>query len=123
MAEKRRGLTYAQAGVDIDAGNRMVDLIKPFVRATARPGADKHIWIVGLGNIGSFLAQLVARISSVARLTLVDFDSYSAANLVSQSIRQRDVGAAEDVAPHGIPTVRDGHRCSPSAITGWNQYR
>ncbi|MDP2409460.1 MAG: phosphoribosylformylglycinamidine cyclo-ligase [Pseudolabrys sp.] len=43
MAEKQRGLTYAQAGVDIDAGNRMVDLIKPLVRATARPGADAEI--------------------------------------------------------------------------------
>jgi phosphoribosylformylglycinamidine cyclo-ligase len=43
MAEKKRGLTYAQAGVDIDAGNRMVDLIKPLVRATARPGADAEI--------------------------------------------------------------------------------
>ena len=43
MAEPRRGLTYAQAGVDIDAGNRMVELIKPLVRATARPGADAEI--------------------------------------------------------------------------------
>src|SRR5664279_915846 len=43
MAEKERGLTYAQAGVDIDAGNRMVDLIKPLVRATRRPGADAEI--------------------------------------------------------------------------------
>jgi len=43
MAEKGRGLTYAQAGVDIAAGNRMVDLIKPLVRATARPGADAEI--------------------------------------------------------------------------------
>jgi phosphoribosylformylglycinamidine cyclo-ligase len=43
MAESERGLTYAQAGVDIDAGNRMVDLIKPLVRATARPGADAEI--------------------------------------------------------------------------------
>jgi phosphoribosylformylglycinamidine cyclo-ligase len=43
MAEKERGLTYAQAGVDIDAGNRMVDLIKPLVRATARPGAAAEI--------------------------------------------------------------------------------
>jgi phosphoribosylformylglycinamidine cyclo-ligase len=43
MAETRRGLTYAQAGVDIDAGNRMVELIKPLVRATARPGADAEI--------------------------------------------------------------------------------
>ena len=43
MAEKERGLTYAQAGVDIDAGNRMVDLIKPLVKATSRPGADSEI--------------------------------------------------------------------------------
>jgi phosphoribosylformylglycinamidine cyclo-ligase len=43
MTEKERGLTYAQAGVDIDAGNRMVELIKPLVRATARAGADAEI--------------------------------------------------------------------------------
>src|ERR1044071_4510574 len=43
MAENRRGLTYAQSGVDIDAGNRMVELIKPLVRATARLGADAEI--------------------------------------------------------------------------------
>ena len=43
MTEKTRGFTYAQAGVDIDAGNRMVELIKPLVRATARPGADAEI--------------------------------------------------------------------------------
>jgi phosphoribosylformylglycinamidine cyclo-ligase len=43
MADLRRGLTYAEAGVDIDAGNRMVELIKPLVRATARPGADAEI--------------------------------------------------------------------------------
>jgi phosphoribosylformylglycinamidine cyclo-ligase len=41
MADK--GLTYAGAGVDIDAGNRMVELIKPLVRATARAGADAEI--------------------------------------------------------------------------------
>jgi phosphoribosylformylglycinamidine cyclo-ligase len=41
MADK--GLTYAGAGVDIDAGNRMVELIKPLVRSTARLGADAEI--------------------------------------------------------------------------------
>ncbi len=39
----KKGLTHAQSGVDIDAGNRMVDLIKPLVKATARPGADAEI--------------------------------------------------------------------------------
>ena len=43
MNDKREGLTYAQSGVDIDAGNRMVELIKPLVRATARPGAAAEI--------------------------------------------------------------------------------
>jgi phosphoribosylformylglycinamidine cyclo-ligase len=36
-------LTYADAGVDIDAGNRMIELIKPHVRSTRRRGADAEI--------------------------------------------------------------------------------
>ncbi|PNG26955.1 phosphoribosylformylglycinamidine cyclo-ligase [Methylocella silvestris] len=36
-------LTYADAGVDIDAGNAMVEAIKPLVRATRRRGADAEI--------------------------------------------------------------------------------
>ena len=43
QTEGKSGLTYAQAGVDIDAGNEMVDRIKPLVRATRRPGADAEI--------------------------------------------------------------------------------
>ncbi|MEI4483704.1 MULTISPECIES: phosphoribosylformylglycinamidine cyclo-ligase [unclassified Phyllobacterium] len=42
----KNGLTYAQAGVDIDAGNLLVEKIKPLVRSTRRPGAD--------GEIGGF---------------------------------------------------------------------
>ena len=37
------GLTYADAGVDIDAGNEMVRRIKPLVRETRRPGAAAEI--------------------------------------------------------------------------------
>jgi len=37
------GLTYADAGVDIDAGAAMVEAIKPLVRSTRRPGADAEI--------------------------------------------------------------------------------
>ena len=43
MPDRKKPLTYADAGVDIDAGNRLVDLIKPMVRATARAGADAEI--------------------------------------------------------------------------------
>ena len=43
MTTETKGLTYADAGVDIDAGNRTVDLIRASVRSTRRPGADAEI--------------------------------------------------------------------------------
>jgi phosphoribosylformylglycinamidine cyclo-ligase len=67
MADK--GLTYAEAGVDIDAGNRMVELIKPLLRATARPGADAQIGGFGglfdLGRAGLTDPVLVAATDGV----------------------------------------------------------
>ena len=38
--ETRISQTYRDAGVDIDAGNDLVDAIKPLARSTARPGGD-----------------------------------------------------------------------------------
>ena len=43
QAKKPKGTTYAEAGVDIDAGNNLVEVIKPAVRATRRPGADAEL--------------------------------------------------------------------------------
>src|SRR5580704_5702174 len=48
MPDRRNGLTYAKAGVDIDAGNALVEAIKPLARATRRPGAD-----AALGGFGA----------------------------------------------------------------------
>ena len=42
------GLTYADAGVDIDAGNALVERIKPAARRTQRPGT-----MSGLGGFGA----------------------------------------------------------------------
>jgi len=39
----KNGLTYKQAGVDIDAGNLLVEKIKPLVRSTARAGSNTEI--------------------------------------------------------------------------------
>lgn len=43
MNSPKNGLTYAQAGVDIDAGDALVEAIKPLARSTARPGADASL--------------------------------------------------------------------------------
>ena len=48
MSEQPSGLTYAQAGVDIDAGTALVEAIKPLAKATRRPGAD-----AALGGFGA----------------------------------------------------------------------
>ena len=46
MPDQRKPLTYRDSGVDIDAGNRLVERIKPAAAATARSGV--------LGGIGGF---------------------------------------------------------------------
>ncbi len=43
------GPTYKDSGVDIEAGNVLVEAIKPLAQATARPGAD-----AALGGFGGF---------------------------------------------------------------------
>ncbi len=43
MTQPRNGLTYAQAGVDIDAGAALVEAIKPLAAATRRPGAEPSL--------------------------------------------------------------------------------
>ncbi|WP_096784793.1 phosphoribosylformylglycinamidine cyclo-ligase [Rhodobacter sp. CZR27] len=48
MAEEHKGLTYADAGVDIDAGNALVERIKPAAKRTNRAGT-----VSGLGGFGA----------------------------------------------------------------------
>ena len=47
MSNKKNGLTYSDAGVDIDAGNTLVDRIKPAAARTKRTGV-----MSGLGGFG-----------------------------------------------------------------------
>ena len=47
MPKKSPGLSYAQAGVDIDAGAALISKLKPLARKTRRPGAD-----TALGGFG-----------------------------------------------------------------------
>jgi phosphoribosylformylglycinamidine cyclo-ligase len=48
MTDGKNGITYADAGVDIDAGNALVERIKPAAKRTARPGV-----MSGLGGFGA----------------------------------------------------------------------
>jgi phosphoribosylformylglycinamidine cyclo-ligase len=47
MSKAAKEITYADAGVDIDAGNALVDKIKPLAKRTMRPGV-----MSGLGGFG-----------------------------------------------------------------------
>ncbi len=48
MTEGKNGITYADAGVDIHAGNELVERIKPAAKRTSRPGT-----MSGLGGFGA----------------------------------------------------------------------
>ena len=48
MSDSKNGITYADAGVDIDAGNDLVERIKPAAKRTNRSGV-----MAGLGGFGA----------------------------------------------------------------------
>jgi phosphoribosylformylglycinamidine cyclo-ligase/phosphoribosylamine--glycine ligase/phosphoribosylglycinamide formyltransferase/phosphoribosylformylglycinamidine cyclo-ligase len=48
MTDRPNGLTYAEAGVDIDAGAALVERIKPLARSTRRAGSE-----ASLGGFGA----------------------------------------------------------------------
>jgi phosphoribosylformylglycinamidine cyclo-ligase len=100
---QRNGLTYADAGVDIDAGNAMVEAIKPLVRATRRPGADAEIGGFGglfdLKAVGYRDPVLVAANDGVGTKLKVAIDSgihhTVGIDLVAMSVNDLVVQGAE----------------------------
>src|SRR5271156_2498410 len=67
MEERPNGLTYAQAGVDIDAGDALVDAIKPLAKATRRAGAD-----AALGGFGALFDLKAAGYDDPLLVTTTD---------------------------------------------------
>ena len=67
MNERPNGLTYADAGVDIDAGAALVEAIKPLAKATRRPGAD-----ASLGGFGALFDLKAAGFSDPLLVTTTD---------------------------------------------------
>jgi phosphoribosylformylglycinamidine cyclo-ligase len=58
---------YKQAGVDIDAGNALVEAIKPLAKSTARPGSD-----AGLGGFGALFDLRAAGFTDPLLVTTTD---------------------------------------------------
>jgi phosphoribosylformylglycinamidine cyclo-ligase len=67
MSTQKNGLTYAQAGVDIDAGNALVDRIKPAAAATKRAGV-----MSGLGGFGALFDLKAAGYSDPILVSATD---------------------------------------------------
>jgi phosphoribosylformylglycinamidine cyclo-ligase len=64
---KKNGITYADAGVDIDAGNALVERIKPAAKRTNRPGT-----VSGLGGFGALFDLKAAGYSDPVLVAATD---------------------------------------------------
>lgn len=67
MTAGKNGITYADAGVDIDAGNALVDRIKPAAKRTNRPGV-----MSGLGGFGALFDLKAAGYSDPVLVAATD---------------------------------------------------
>lgn len=67
MTDRPNGLTYADAGVDIDAGEMLVDAIKPLAKSTARPGSEPS-----LGGFGALFDLKAAGFEDPLIVTTTD---------------------------------------------------
>ena len=67
MTDRPNGLTYADAGVDIDAGEALVEAIKPLAKATRRPGAE-----ASLGGFGALFDPKAAGYADPLLVTTTD---------------------------------------------------
>lgn len=81
---------------------------------------ETRIHIVGCGSVGSTLAENLAR-CGVTKMTLWDFDTVEAHNIVNQMFRQQDVGkpkveALKDILLDINPEIKDDVELKPK---GW----
>lgn len=91
-AAPNAGLTYAQAGVSIDAGNELVEMIKKAVRSTARPGADAEI-----GGFGGEV-DLEAAGYPEAPILVGAIDGVGTKLIIAQSMQKHDTVGIDLVA-------------------------
>lgn len=90
-SSNRRPLTYRDAGVDIDAGNALVERIKPHARATMRPEV--------MGGLGGFGALFDLSRTSYREPVLVSgTDGVGTKLLLAQQLNRHDTIGIDLVA-------------------------
>jgi phosphoribosylformylglycinamidine cyclo-ligase len=124
-------VSYRDAGVDIDAGNALVDLIKPLARATARVGSDCSIG--GFGGLFDLKAcgfrdpVLVATTDGVGTKVLIAIETGHldgiGTDLVAMCVNDLVVQGAEplfflDYYATGKLSVNDAARVIASIAAG-----
>ena len=118
----RKPLTYADAGVDIDAGDRVVDLIERAVKRTHGPRV--------LGPLPRYLEDVFALVVDRGQLTAVDLNELRGVPLATASdylgelhrlrvaLRERENGADRAIVAHRYGALQYKRLAAASDIEG-----
>ncbi|KAI4870918.1 phosphoribosylamine--glycine ligase [Hypoxylon rubiginosum] len=91
--DTKEALTYAQAGVSIEAGNQLVERIRTAVRSTKRAGADAEI-----GGFGGEVDLSKAGFSSDAPIMVGAIDGVGTKLMIAQAMRDHTTVGIDLVA-------------------------
>jgi folate-dependent phosphoribosylglycinamide formyltransferase PurN len=86
-------ITYRAAGVDIDAGEALVDAIKPYCKATRRPGCDAD-----LGGFGGLFDLSAAGFNSSETILVSGTDGVGTKLKIAQAVGIHDTIGIDLVA-------------------------
>ncbi|CAG8971941.1 hypothetical protein HYALB_00003276 [Hymenoscyphus albidus] len=103
-SKEKEALTYASAGVSIDAGNAFVERIKKAVASTRQPGANAEI-----GGFGGEVDMEKAGFSS-APITVGAIDGVGTKLMVAQAMNKHDTVGIDLVAMNVNDLVVQGAR-------------
>ncbi|KAI1395797.1 phosphoribosylamine--glycine ligase [Hypoxylon fuscum] len=92
-ADTKEALTYAEAGVSIDAGNQLVERIRNAVRSTKRAGADAEI-----GGFGGEVDLSKAGFSRDAPIMVGAIDGVGTKLMIAQATRNHSTVGIDLVA-------------------------
>ncbi|KAI1808545.1 phosphoribosylamine--glycine ligase [Daldinia bambusicola] len=92
-ADTKEALTYAEAGVSIDAGNQLVERIRTAVRSTRRAGADAEI-----GGFGGEVDLSKAGFSSDAPIMVGAIDGVGTKLMIAQATKNHSTVGIDLVA-------------------------